>query len=134
MILLQCLIYHIASTIGIIFSSMLFPIKNYISSLRTHHNVVHINHKELLPWRLESYRKWFFDLDNQGVFGLNWTKINFTILLNCGVLIYCNTVKLDIQFLTKGIHFLSTLISKDDSLKMLKSMHIFLPLILFHLK
>jgi hypothetical protein len=27
MILLQCLIYHISSTIGIIFSSMLFPIK-----------------------------------------------------------------------------------------------------------
>ena len=35
-------------------------------------------------------------------------------------LIYCTTVNLDIQFLTKGIHLLSTLIFKDDSLKMFK--------------
>ena len=41
------------------------------------------------------------------------------VFLSCGFLIYCTTVKLDIKFLTKGIHLLSTLIFKDDSLKML---------------
>ena len=43
------------------------------------------------------------------------------VFLSCGFLIYCTTVKLDIKFLTKGIHLLSTLIFKDDSLKMLKN-------------
>ena len=36
------------------------------------------------------------------------------------ILIHCTTVKLDIQFLTKRIHLESTLIFKDDSLKILK--------------
>ena len=48
-----------------------------------------------------------------------WFKHSL-LQLNCVFLIYCTTVKLDIQFLNKGIHLLSTLIFKDDSLKMFK--------------
>ena len=45
----------------------------------------------------------------------------FAIVGKLCSLIYCITVKLDIQFLTKVIFLLLTLIFKDDSLKMLKN-------------
>ena len=45
----------------------------------------------------------------------------FAFVAKLCFLIYCTTVKLDIQFLTKEIHLLSTLIFKDESLTMLKN-------------
>jgi regulatory protein YycH of two-component signal transduction system YycFG len=42
MILLQCLIYHITSTIGIIFSSMLFPIKIELNEYQFYNSLLKI--------------------------------------------------------------------------------------------
>ena len=49
-----------------------------------------------------------------------WSKKIAIVAKPCLFLIHCTTLKLNIQFLTKGIHLLSILIFKDDSMKMLK--------------